>query len=154
MWVKPASLKRQRETEKDITERMRKVNHGSLKLWIRKISKCDCVAYKEITALKNAESAPDERSYWVLRWMTKGRWTTSQIKTNAESAEMYIITSRKLKVWSFDDNLQSCCTKKKDNAVYLKTRFQYKLLLMCTIIMYALRQFEVTGPCHLPHIHI
>lgn len=146
---------------------MGKVNKGSLKWLIRKISNCNSFAYKETTALKNAESAPDGSmrsqnkqvgsSYWALRKMTKGKWQQvrpNQIKTMEESAEMYIIKSWKLKVWSFDDNLQTCYTKKKDNAVYLKTSFQYKLLLMCTIIVYALRRFEVTGPCHLPHIHI
>lgn len=44
--------------------------------------------------------------------------------------------------------------QKKDNVVYLKTGSQNKLLLMCTIIVCALRRFEVTGPCHFPHIHI
>jgi len=43
---------------------------------------------------------------------------------------------------------------KKDNVVYLKTSFEYKVLLMCTIIVYVLRLFEVTGLCHLPHVHI
>lgn len=38
--------------------------------------------------------------------------------------------------------------KKKDNVVHLKTSFQCKVLLMCTIIVFALRQFEVSGPVY------
>lgn len=43
-----------------------------------------------------------------------------------ESAKMYT-EPWKLKVWSSDDNLQSCRTK-KDNVVYVKTSFQYWVL--------------------------
>lgn len=39
-----------------------------------------------------------------------------------------------------------CAALKKDNVVHLKTSFQCKVLLMCTIIVFVLRRFEVSSP--------
>lgn len=58
--------------------------------------------------------------------------TLKWVRIMVESAKMYTETWN-LKVWLFDDNLQSRWTKKTMATVYLKTSFQSKVLLMCTI---------------------